>query len=157
MSRAAADAKPDTTRPAIENHVAAQTPEEAGRYLVRIQGCNDCHTPGYSMNGGQVPEAEWLTGTSLGWYGPWGTSYASNLRVMAAEMPEEVWVKMLHERHDRPPMPWSAVNAMSETDTRAMYRYIKSLGKRGPRMPDPLPPGKEPQTAYFSMFPQSPK
>ena len=25
-----------------------------GRYLIRIMGCNDCHTAGYAANGGKV-------------------------------------------------------------------------------------------------------
>jgi hypothetical protein len=29
---------------------------ERGRYLVKITGCNDCHTPGYIQNAGKVPE-----------------------------------------------------------------------------------------------------
>jgi hypothetical protein len=43
---------------------------ERGRYLIRIAGCNDCHTANYAMRGGKVPEAEWLTGDDLGWRGP---------------------------------------------------------------------------------------
>ena len=31
---------------------------QRGRYLVKIAGCNDCHTPGYAMSGGKVPEAQ---------------------------------------------------------------------------------------------------
>src|SRR5262245_23109438 len=54
---------------------------ERGRYLVKIAGCNDCHTPGYLLSAGQVPEALWLTGDSFGWRGPWGTTYATNLRL----------------------------------------------------------------------------
>jgi mono/diheme cytochrome c family protein len=138
-------------------HVAAKTPEEAGRYIVMTSGCNDCHTPMYDQRHGQVPELEWLKGSALGWYGPWGTTYASNLRLMVSQMPIEAWVKMLHERHDRPPMPWTSVNAMSETDTRAMYAFIKSLGNAGEKMPEPLAPGKEPQGTYLLLFPQSPK
>ena len=42
---------------------------ERGRYLVRITGCNDCHTAGYAPSGGKVPEAQWLTGDALGWRG----------------------------------------------------------------------------------------
>ena len=56
---------------------------ERGRYLVKIGGCNDCHTPGYAQSGGKVPEAQWLSGVPLGFNGPWGTSYASNLRLSA--------------------------------------------------------------------------
>ena len=45
-------------------------------------GCNDCHTAGYMQKDGQVPETEWLTGDSMGWQGPWGTTYAANLRLL---------------------------------------------------------------------------
>src|SRR5882672_998171 len=48
---------------------------ERGSYLAVIAGCNDCHTPGYAESGGKVPESQWLTGTLLGWSGPWGTTY----------------------------------------------------------------------------------
>ena len=56
----------------------AQKADEAslkrGRYIAQIAGCNDCHTPGYALSGGKVPEKAWLTGDSFGWRGPWGTT-----------------------------------------------------------------------------------
>ncbi|SRR6266498_686276 len=33
---------------------------ERGRYVVAISGCNDCHTPGFLLNGGKTPEKDWL-------------------------------------------------------------------------------------------------
>ena len=39
---------------------------DRGRYVVTIAGCNDCHTPGYAVGGGNVDEKQWLTGDSLG-------------------------------------------------------------------------------------------
>jgi len=48
---------------------------KVGRYLVVISGCNDCHTDGYLMTEGKVPEENWLTGSPVGWHGPWGTTY----------------------------------------------------------------------------------
>src|SRR5262245_32966476 len=54
---------------------------ERGRYLVKTAGCNDCHTPGYAVTSGGVAENLWLTGDSLGWQGPWGTTYPINLRL----------------------------------------------------------------------------
>lgn len=53
---------------------------ERGRYLVKVGGCNDCHTAGYGMSAGKVPEKDWLQGDQLGWHGPWGTTYPTNLR-----------------------------------------------------------------------------
>ena len=47
---------------------------DRGRYVVTIAGCNDCHTPNYGLGGGKVDEKQWLTGDSLGWRGPWGTT-----------------------------------------------------------------------------------
>jgi hypothetical protein len=41
-----------------------------GRYLVMISGCNDCHARGYMQLEAKVPEADWLTGESVGWHGP---------------------------------------------------------------------------------------
>lgn len=46
---------------------------EKGRRLVRIAGCNDCHTPGYSQMEGNLPEKDWLLGSDVGFKGPWGT------------------------------------------------------------------------------------
>ena len=44
---------------------------DRGRYLVKITGCNDCHTPGYLLSEGNVLEKLWLTGDKFGWRGPW--------------------------------------------------------------------------------------
>lgn len=47
------------------------TPEERGKYLVLIGGCNDCHTPGFIESDGKGPaESEWLTGSPVGFRGP---------------------------------------------------------------------------------------
>jgi hypothetical protein len=43
---------------------------ERGRYLVKLGGCNDYHTPGYMASAGKIPEAQWLTGDKLGWRRP---------------------------------------------------------------------------------------
>jgi mono/diheme cytochrome c family protein len=121
-------------------HVSAATPIEAGRFLVRYGGCNDCHTPGYAEAGGTLPEAEWLTGNPVGFKGPWGTTFASNLRLTVAGMPADAWVGMLHTRNGAPPMPWPSVHALTDDDARALYAYIKSLGVKGQRTPADLPP-----------------
>ena len=133
--------------------VQATDPRDAGKYLVQICGCNDCHTPGYSETGGNVPLPQWLTGVPVGYRGPWGTTYASNLRLYVDPMSEDDWVRVMRARNDKPPMPWESLHAMSNSDLRAVYRFIKSLGKAGNPTPQDVPPGVEPSTPFLVFAP----
>ena len=136
--------------------VEASSEIAAGRYLVIIGGCNDCHTEGYLQTEGDVPEEAWLAGSALGWRGAWGTTYPSNLRLLVQDMSEDGFVATLAERKALPPMPWMNVNQMSEVDARALYKYIRSLGAVGEKMPTPVPPDQEPETPYLSLEPVMP-
>lgn len=118
---------------------------DRGRYLVHITGCNDCHTAGFAESAGKTPEKDWLTGSPLGFRGPWGTTYASNLRLMVAKSPEDAWVTAVRTAQYRPPMPWFSLHAMTADDVRAMYRFIKSLGPAGQQVPAYVPPGQAPK------------
>jgi mono/diheme cytochrome c family protein len=128
---------------------------ERGRYLVKVTGCNDCHTAGYAATGGKVPEAQWLTGDKLGWRGPWGTTYPANLRLYMSSMSEAGWVTTAKSLKTRPPMPWFALHDMTEQDLKALYHYVKWLGPAGEMAPSYVPPGKEPQTPVVQ-FPSAP-
>jgi hypothetical protein len=150
-SIAAAPAVVETRHPSV----TARTPEEGGRYLVRTGGCNDCHTPGFTMLGEKVPESQWLTGSAMGFRGPWGTTYASNLRRFVQPFTEQQFVEVVRKRNDRPPMPWPSLHAMSDADLSAVYRYIKSLPVSGQAAPDFVPPDREPKTPYILMVPQN--
>ena len=138
----------------------AQKPDDPlvkrGRYLVEIAGCNDCHTPAYPQRNGKVAESEWLTGDALGWQGPWGTTYATNLRLWMQDLTEDQWVKKARTLTARPPMPWFNVRAMSTSDLRAVYRYIRHLGPAGNPAPAYVPPDKAP-TGPVVRFPAPPK
>lgn len=112
-----------------------------GRYLSVIAGCNDCHTPGWLKTGGQVPEAHWLTGGDFGWHGPWGTTYAANLRLLLPTMSEAQWVHYAHTLHARPPMPSWALHTMNDADLRAIYAFVLKLGPAGQKAPAYVPPG----------------
>ena len=122
---------------------------ERGRYIVEIGGCNDCHTAGYGESGGKTPEADWLKGDTLGFRGPWGTTYPTNLRISMGKMTEDQWLKYAKSLMTRPPMPWFNVRAMTDADLRAMYQYVKSLGVSGTAAPAFLPPGKAPQPPFI--------
>ena len=143
-----ADAAPKTTAAA-----PAPAPTDAellarGEYIARIGGCNDCHTPGYAESGGQVPKSGWLVGSPLGWHGPWGTTYPANIRLKVQDMDEAKWMAYTADLHTRPPMPDFAIRDMTETDRRAIYRFVRSLGPAGQAAPSYLPPDQKPQPPY---------
>lgn len=124
---------------------APERPRDAvalGRYLVKTAGCNDCHSPGYTQQGGNTPESTWLTGDALGWRGPWGTTYATNLRLFMANMSETQWLNHARSMAPRPPMPWFNMRAMSDGDLRAIYRYVRAAGPAGQPAPAFVPPGQ---------------
>lgn len=131
---------------------------ERGRYLVVVGGCNECHTPGYVEVGGKLPEPQWLTGSNIGWHGIWGTTYPINLRLFFAALTEDAWVEYARHVVTRPPMGWFVLNALTEADARAMYRFIKSLGPAGQPMPAYVPPGAPVDTPIirFPGVPQPP-
>lgn len=126
-----------------------------GKYVVTIGGCNDCHTPGYAENEGKVPESVWLTGDKLGWRGPWGTTYAANLRNYMQQYTEAQWIAKAKHLTARPPMPAFNVRQMTDTDLKAVYRFIRSLGAAGNDAPAYVPPDKTPNPPYVS-FPSPP-
>jgi mono/diheme cytochrome c family protein len=128
---------------------------ERGRYLVQIAGCNDCHTPGYLLSGGKTPEESWLIGDSFGWRGPWGTTYAVNLRLRLKDLTEDQWMTVAKNLKARPPMPSYVLQQMHEDDLRAIYHYVKSLPTAGREAPAYLPPDKEPPQPY-ALFPSPP-
>ena len=130
---------------------------DRGKYLVSIGGCNDCHTEGYLLKEGKVPESEWLKGSSFGWRGPWGTTYPPNLRLFIKDLTEAQWVEKAQTLKRRPPMPWFDLNLMSGNDLRAIYRYIKSLGDPGTQAPAFIPPDKEPPMPYATFPPPPPE
>jgi mono/diheme cytochrome c family protein len=127
-----------------------------GRYMSRIAGCNDCHTSGYLLSEGKVPETLWLAGSGFGWRGPWGTTYAANLRLFLETMTENQWIAFAEVFKAKPPMPWFDVNIMEKHDLRELYYFIKHLGPGGLPAPAYVPPDKEPQPPY-ALFPSPPK
>jgi len=134
--------------PAIAQEVERSV--ERGRYLVTITGCNDCHTEGYAEAKGDIPEIEWLKGSSVGFRGSWGTSYAVNLRIMASYDSDETWLDAARRNSSWAPMPWYNLQKMSDADLLSMLDFIKSLGRAGKEMPNVLYPGKDPGGRYIS-------
>ena len=119
-----------------------------GRTVSIIGGCNDCHTAGYSEAQGVINPVTALKGNPVGYQGPWGTTYAMNLRILADGMSEDAWVTFLQTFTARPPMPYFNVHALDEVQMRSLHMYIASLGAPGDPAPAYVPPGVEPKTPY---------
>src|SRR2546430_15525751 len=96
-----------------------------GKYLTHVMACNDCHTPGTFWNA--ADSTRLLSGSELGWKGPWGRTYARNLTpepqtgIGAWSESDIVTAIRMGKRPDGtlllPPMPWSDYAVRSEEHT----------------------------------------
>lgn len=126
----------------------AMTPLQRGEYLSNIMACNDCHTPG-GIYGGPDFERR-FAGSELGWQGPWGVSYASNL-TPDPETGLGNWTNVEIERALRsgvrkdgspilPPMPWPNFANLTPDDMASLIAYLKSVPPVKHKVPDRVPP-----------------
>lgn len=127
---------------------------ERGRYLVGVGACHDCHTPGFNEAAGKVPRSQWLIGSTVGFQGPWGTSYPVNLRLYVQNLSEAQWLARVRQPM-RPPMPWFNLRDMNDNDLVAMYRFMRSLGPIGEPAPVAAAPGHKVTTPYFDFVPKN--
>jgi mono/diheme cytochrome c family protein len=146
-----------------EQGQTAMDPLERGRYLTWVTGCQDCHTPGTLYGAPDTTRA--LSGSDLGWQGPWGVTYPRNLTPDSATGIGS-WTEADIERALRsgqrpdgspilPPMPWPNYSRFTAEDMRALVTYLKSLPAVSHRVPDRVPPGGRPATPVLS-FPNPP-
>ncbi len=108
---------------------------ERGRYLVTVMSCGDCHTPGTFY--GAPSAARRLSGSDIGWRGPWGVTFARNLTPdMDSGLgywSEDEIVKAIRSgvKNDGtpilPPMPWQNYSALTDADAHAIAAYLMSL------------------------------
>lgn len=135
----------------IESMLQQMSEIERGRYVVVIMGCNDCHTPGYLVKRTNIPEDDWLVGNPLGFLGPRGTHYPTNLRRLLNELPEEDWLVLAKQMRKESPMADVMLPETLEQDLRAIYRFIRYLGPKGEPAPERLPQGIIPTTPYIEI------
>jgi mono/diheme cytochrome c family protein len=137
---------------AASRSTARERQIERGRYISIIAACNDCHTPGF-FYGAPDFERE-LSGSEIGWVGPWGVTFPRNLtpdmETGIGRWSEQDIVNAVRTgmRPDgsviQPPMPWPNYASMTDEDAFALAAYLKSLKPVNHRPPDRLPSG----TAY---------
>lgn len=128
-----------------------------GRYLVQVMSCGDCHTPGTFY--GAPDTTRLLSGSELGWKGPWGVTYAANLTPdldtglgywNAAELAKTLRTGVRPDGSAlRPPMPVTNLMALSEDDAAAIAAYLMDLKPVAHAVPTVLKPGVEPKGAFI--------
>ena len=134
-----------------ESILQQMTTIERGRYVVAIVGCNDCHTPGYLVGRSNIPEEDWLVGSTLGFHGYFGTTYPTNLRLLVKNMSEGDWLTLAKQMREGLAMADVMLPENAEQDLRAIYRFIKYLGPKGTPSPTRLPKGVKPTTQYIEV------
>lgn len=147
-----------------------------GAHLVETMGCNDCHTPWKMGPRGpepdmtraltghpaelvmppppKLPPGPWLwlgAATNTAYAGPWGVSFAANLRPdpetgLGKWTPEMFIATMRNRRHEGkgrpllPPMPAQMIAALPDEDIRAIFAFLQSLPPVKNRVPAPIDP-----------------
>jgi mono/diheme cytochrome c family protein len=128
---------------------------ERGRYLVRITGCHDCHSPKIK---GMTPDLDRAlsgrpTTTPLptptkdevhaspdltAWTGPWGFSVASNLTPepttgIGTRYTEAAFIATMRTAKKpngtpiNPPMPSDVYQNMTDDDLKAIFAYLRTI------------------------------
>ncbi|MEQ1831606.1 MAG: cytochrome c [Candidatus Eisenbacteria bacterium] len=142
---------------------AADPRIERGKYLVTIMACNDCHTPGTFYG---VPDfGRFLSGSELGWVGPWGVVYAANLTSdpetgLGKWKPDEIAMAIRSGnrpdgRQLAPAMPWLNYSNLTDDDALAIAAYLKTLKPVKHAVPKPLPPGEAAKGPVLAFPPPS--
>jgi mono/diheme cytochrome c family protein len=135
-----------------------------GRYLVSIMSCNDCHTPGTFY--GAPDTLRRLSGSDLGWVGPWGVVHARNLTPdsttgIGTWTSEQIVTALLTGGTPSgvqlaPIMPWRNFSGvLDHDDAMAIAAYLKSLPPVTHKNLDRIPPGQKPTGANV-LFPPPP-
>ena len=121
---------------------------ERGRHVIKTMGCNSCHTPDYMIKRSNIPEEDWLVGSTLGFRGTYGTAYPSNLRLLLNNMTEDEWLVLAKQMRGDSPMAWIMLPKTVDQDLRAIYKFVKHLGPKGTPALSRLPAGVMPTTQY---------
>jgi mono/diheme cytochrome c family protein len=141
--------KTETETATTSDSTAAMTPVQRGAYLVTVTGCHDCHTPGVFY--GAPDMSRQLSGSELGWQGPWGVSYARNLtpdpNTGLGNWTDEEILNALQKGVKKdgspmaPPMPWPDFAHLTHSDALAIVAYLRSIPPVLHQVPPRVPPG----------------
>ena len=135
----------------------------AGKYLVSVIPCTDCHTPGTFYGAPKMDK--FLSGSDLGWVGPWGVAHAANLtpdKETGIGNWTETQIVTAIRTGVRPDgrqlaaiMPWEVLAHLSDKDAYDIAAYLKSLPAVRHVVPKLQGPKEKPVGAFIT-FPPPP-
>lgn len=155
----ASPAQPRQDRPGGERTPRREGSVARGRYLVQIMDCGGCHTGGALV--GQPDPKRYLAGSDIGFAGPWGVAYPSNLTPdsetgLAAWTDEQI-IQAIRAGKGRdgqqlaPIMPWASYAALTDRDARAIVAYLRSIAPVKFAAPPNARPGGKPPAPYLDV------
>jgi mono/diheme cytochrome c family protein len=102
---------------------------------------------------GVIGPTQWgalATNDLTAWAGPWGISFAANLTPDVTGLGPWTAQDFIHTmrtgkhlgvgRALLPPMPWFNLEALTDQDLRALFRYLQSIKPISNQVPQPIPP-----------------
>ena len=141
---------------------AADTAVERGKYLVRLGGCSDCHTPGTFL--GHPDPTHYLGGSDVGFGIPGvGVFVGSNL-TPDKETGLGNWtaqqIVTAITTGQRPDgrilvssMPWRDFANLTRSDALAIAAYLQTLPPISHKVPGPFGPAEQPTVFVMSVQP----
>ena len=107
------------------------TAVQRGRFLVRVAGCRDCHTP--QKNGQPLPGLDLAGGSVM--QGLWGYVASTNITPDPSGISyydEKLFLDVMHTGYVKarklaPIMPWWVHRGMTDEDLKAMFSYLRTV------------------------------
>jgi mono/diheme cytochrome c family protein len=133
-----------------------------GKYLVRLAGCTDCHTPGHFL--GKPDMSRYLAGSDVGFEVPGvGTVVGRNLTPdketgIGSWTLEQISTAIRtgvrpDGRSLSPIMPFAAYAGMTQSDTNAIAVFLKTLPPVKHKIPGPFTANEKPTTSRWRLVP----
>src|SRR3974390_210937 len=145
---------PNAPRVAMDSiHLTAHSDAiKHGQYLVRLAGCETCHTP--RSADGFIPRMDFVGG-SVFRHGNEEADAASNLtpdQTGIGGLSEQQFIEIIRTGHSHgralnSAMPWLFYRNMTDSDLKAIFAYLKALPPISHRIDNTQPPTLAPNAA----------
>ena len=132
-----------------------------GAYLVRVMGCNDCHTPGVFL--GKPDFSKALAGSDVGFEVPglgihWGPNLTPDKETGLGTWTEQQIITAFTQGITPdgtrliPTMPYADFVALTPQDRHAVAAFLMSLKPIHNAVPKPVKPGEKPMNPYMTVI-----